>query len=123
MRLGITTQPCENKSRQTLLIRKIHHMLRQCLLRRRKKTQSVVLSEPLGRWKVKKKLAASNLEYYARLSIPIDLVRSHVLPYLGNKFVNRVETETGFGVTIHDCYIECSFFLLPINSAALHSSL
>lgn len=63
-----------------------------------------MLSEPLGRWKVKKKLAASNLEYYARLLIPIDLVRNHVLPYLGNKFVNRVETKTGFGVTIEDCY-------------------
>ncbi|KAM3001427.1 hypothetical protein FF2_037719 [Malus domestica] len=65
---------------------------------RMNKNNNQVVLETQGHWKIQKRLAASDLGYCARLLIPIDSVRNHVLPYLGDKFVKRLESEAGFEV-------------------------
>lgn len=80
--------------------------------KRMNKNNDQVVPETQGRWKIQKRLAASDLGYCARLLIPIDSVRNHVLPYLGDKFVKRLESEAGFEVTIQDCDTNTSHRLI-----------
>ncbi|KAM1258592.1 hypothetical protein ACFX2I_038086 [Malus domestica] len=62
---------------------------------RMNKNYNQVVLETQGHWKIQKRLAASDLGYCVRLLIPIDSFRNHVLPYLGDKFVKRLESEAG----------------------------
>ncbi|PQM37422.1 putative B3 domain-containing protein [Prunus yedoensis var. nudiflora] len=48
-------------------------------------------------------LKASDLGNSSRLLVPKDAATNHFLRYLDDKFVQRVESDEGLGVTVQDC--------------------
>ncbi|XP_008238967.1 PREDICTED: putative B3 domain-containing protein At1g78640 [Prunus mume] len=73
-----------------------------------KKRNLVVLGprpspKPRRPWPIRKILKASDLGNSSRLLVPKDAATNHFLRYLDDKFVQRVDSDDGLGVTVQDC--------------------